>query len=62
MVDFAKAKKTLVTDKDGVAEKEEFKNGKDVITAKYKGVEVLTQDVVIKKSTTNVFNLEIESL
>jgi len=57
-----KAKKTWITDKDGIGEIEGVKNGKDVLTAKLKDEIVLTLDVWIKQSTTNLYKLVIESL
>jgi len=59
---FEKAKKSATTDRDGVASMEEVSFGPDVLIGTLDGKEVLYKKVKIKRSTTNNWEVVIDSL
>ncbi len=58
----AKAKKTGITDRDGVLPFDEVRSGDDVLTGTFEGKEVVYKKVNIKRSTTNHWEVVIEGM
>ena len=56
------SRKTATTDRDGKASFEEVRSGQDVLIGTFNGKEVYYAHITIKRSTTNHYDVVIESL
>jgi hypothetical protein len=59
---YESAKKSAITDSEGNAQIDEVKSGKDTLAGVLNNKVIYTGNVVIKKGTTNHYNLLIETL
>ncbi len=57
-----KAKKTGITDRNGILKFNEARSGEDILTAYFEGKEILNNKVSIKRSTTNEWEVVIEGM
>ena len=57
-----KAKKTGITDRNGILKFNEARSGEDILTAYFEGKEILNNKVSITRSTTNEWEVVIEGM